>query len=115
MAENQSRSWLAWRVAEEARWANISNCSPMRVSASPRKGGADGGEGAPPLHARGAAAGGVAAPRPRKQEGGAEKHEEGKIAVPAVVTMEEAAFLTAVQRDVGVVEIKHDLLRRALV
>ncbi len=29
--------------------------------------------------------------------------------------MEEAAFLTAVQRDVGVVEIKHDLLRRALV
>ena len=30
------RSWLAAMVAEEARSANSSNCSPMRFSASPR-------------------------------------------------------------------------------
>src|SRR6266404_2754956 len=33
MAEKVRRSWLACRVAEEARSANSSNCSPMRFSA----------------------------------------------------------------------------------
>ena len=36
MAENDMRSWLACMVADEARSANNSNCSPMRFSVSPR-------------------------------------------------------------------------------
>ena len=39
---------------------------------------------------------------------------ERQIAVIVVVAVEEAAFLHAVERDVGVVEIDHDLARRPL-
>ena len=63
---------------------------------------------------RAGAAGDVGTPLPRQQQVAAAEHVERQIAVGVVVAVEEAAFLTAVQRDVGVVEIEHDLSRRAL-
>ena len=42
------------------------------------------------------------------------EHVERQEAVRAVVAVEEAALLSAVERDVGVVEIEHDLARRPL-
>ena len=44
----------------------------------------------------------------------AAEHVERQIAVAIVVAVEEAAFLLAVERDVGVVEIEHDLPWRPL-
>jgi hypothetical protein len=52
---------------------------------------------------------------PRERQVAAAEHVERQIAVAIVVTVKEAAFLLAVQRDVGVVEIEHDLPWRALV
>ncbi len=63
---------------------------------------------------RAGAAGNVGAPLPRQQQVPAAEGVERQIAVIVVVAMEEAAFLHAVERDVGVVEIDHDLARRAL-
>jgi len=70
---------------------------------------------APALPPAFAGAGGdVGTPLPRQQHVPAAEHVERQIAVPVVVAVEEAAFLAAVQRDVGIVEIEHDLPRRAL-
>ena len=63
---------------------------------------------------RAGAAGDVGAPLPRQQQVPAAEGVERQIAVIVVVAVEEAAFLHAVERDVGVVEIDHDLARRAL-
>ena len=50
-----------------------------------------------------------------RQQLPAAEHVERQIAVFLVVAVEEAPFLLAVQRDVGVVEIEHDLPRRLAV
>ena len=44
----------------------------------------------------------------------AAEHVERQVAVRVIITMEEPAFLSAVQRNVGIVEIEHDLARRTL-
>ena len=44
----------------------------------------------------------------------AAEHVERQVAVRIIIAVEEPAFLFAVERDVGVVEIQHDLARRAL-
>lgn len=66
------------------------------------------------LH-RAVAAGDVRAPLPGQQQMPAAEHIKRQIAVLLVMAVVEAAFLHAVQRDVGVVEIEHDLARRTLV
>src|ERR1700689_4810819 len=42
------------------------------------------------------------------------EHVERQVAVLVIIAMEEPAFLRPVQRDVGVVEIQHDLTWRSL-
>ena len=49
----------------------------------------------------------------RRQEMAAAEHVKRQVAVAVVIAVEEAAFLMAVQRVVGGVEIEDDLLRRA--
>ena len=60
---------------------------------------------------RAIAAGDVGAPLPRQQQVPAAEHVERQVAVFIIMAVEEAAFLPAVQRDVGVVEIEYDLAR----
>jgi hypothetical protein len=57
----------------------------------------------------------VRLPLPRQQQMPTAEHVERQIAVLVVVAVEEAAFLHAEERNVGVVEIEHDLARRTLV
>ena len=75
---------------------------------------ADLGDDACHLLDRAIAAGDVGAPLPGQQQVPAAEHVERQVAVLVVIAVEEAAFLPAVQRDVGVVEIEHDLARRTL-
>src|SRR5437660_564085 len=113
MAENHMRSWLAAMVADDAPSAHSSNCSPMRLPASPPHAARP----PEPLRARprgGVAGGDVRAPLPGHQEVPAAEYVERQIAIFIVKAVEEAAFLPAVERDVGIVEIEHDLARRAL-
>jgi hypothetical protein len=49
------------------------------------------------------------APLPRQQQVATAEHIKREIAVFIVVAVNEAAFLHAVERNVGVVEIEHDL------
>src|SRR6202011_3691193 len=51
-------------------------------------------------------------PQLRRQKMSAAEHIERQIAVAVVVAVKEPAFLMAVQRVVGGVEIEHDLARR---
>ena len=50
----------------------------------------------------------------RQQNVPAAKYIERQIAIFLVIAVVEAALLHAVKRDVGVVEIEHDLARRTL-
>src|SRR5438552_16751014 len=82
--------------------------------AHPRPRLADLGDDARYLLDRAGAAGDVGAALLREQQVSAAEHVERQIAVAIVVAVEEAAFLLAMERDVGVVEIEHDLLWRPL-
>ena len=52
------------------------------------------------------------APLPGQQQVPAAEHVERQVAELIIIVMEEAAFLPAVQRPIGVVEVEHDLARR---
>ena len=56
----------------------------------------------------------VRAPLAGQQQVPTAEHVERQVAVLFIIAVEEAAFLLAVQRNVGVVEIQHDLARCAL-
>ena len=56
----------------------------------------------------------VGAPLAGQQQVPTAEHVERQVAVLIVIAVEEPAFLCAVQRNVGVVEIQHDLARCTL-
>ena len=66
------------------------------------------------LFDRAIAAGNIRTPPPGQQQMPAAEHVERQVAGRVIITMEEPAFLSAVQRNVGIVEIEHDLARRTL-
>ena len=66
------------------------------------------------LHRAGAAVD-VGAPVPGQKQMATAEHIERQIAVMIVIAVEEAPFLMAVQRNVGGVEIEHDLAGRLFV
>jgi hypothetical protein len=76
---------------------------------------ADLGDDAGDLLDRPLAAGGVRPPLPGQQQVATAEHVERQVAVLVIIAVEEAAFLPAVKRNVGVVEIEHDLAWRTLV
>jgi hypothetical protein len=60
------------------------------------------------------AAGDIGLTLPRQQNVPAAKYIERQITIILVITVEKPALLHAVKRDVGVVDIEHDLARRTL-
>ena len=66
------------------------------------------------LFDRAIAARNIRTPLPGQQQMPAAEHVERQVAVFVIITMEEPAFLSAVQRNVGIVEIEHDFARRTL-
>ena len=83
--------------------------SRMRVLEPPRPDLAD---NAGDFLDRAGAAVDVRRPEPRRQEMPAAEHIQGQIAVAVVIAVKEPAFLMAVQRVVGRVEVENDLLGR---
>jgi hypothetical protein len=63
---------------------------------------------------RAVAARNIRPPLAGQQQVPAAEHVKRQIAEFVVVAMEEPTFLLAVERNVGVVEIQHDLARRTL-
>jgi hypothetical protein len=82
--------------------------------AHPRPRLADLGDDAYHLLDRAIAAGNVRTSLPGQQQMPAAEHIERQVAVAIIITAEEPAFLPAVQRNVGIVEVDHDLARRTL-
>jgi hypothetical protein len=56
----------------------------------------------------------VRAPLAGQQQVPTAEHVERQITVLLIIAVEEPAFLPATQRDVGVVQIKHDLAQRTI-
>ena len=56
----------------------------------------------------------IRAPLAGQQQVPAAEHIERQVAVLVVIAVEEPAFLLPVERDVGVIQIQHDLTRRTL-
>ena len=95
------------RIIGEAAVATQNDAHPSPLPA-------DLGDDACHLLDRAIAAGDVGAPLPGQQQVPAAEHVERQVAELIIIAMEEAAFLPAVQRDVGVVEVEHDLARRTV-
>ena len=95
------------RIIGEAAVAAQNDAHPSPLPADP-------GDDACHLLDRAIAAGDVGAPLPGQQQVPAAEHVERQVAELIIIAMEEAAFLPAVQRDVGVVEVEHDLARRTV-
>ena len=60
------------------------------------------------------AAGDIGFTLPRQQQMPAAKYIERQITIIVIITVEKSAFLHAIQRDVGIIEIEHDLVRCTL-